>query len=179
MGKGYIDEIGSRTYGPVVQKKREEQEKLQEDLNKLPEVDITEQIISNGPGIKKIEIEDKPHKCCGGGNCQSKKKEYARGSILFDAIVDINGKKQDAHGKPEDSFQIIADYWNVYLKHHQGALTKRSVAEMMVLFKEARMTGQNPSPDTLMDLAGYAGLASDFLQEEKDNKEKFNTEGRV
>jgi hypothetical protein len=37
-------------------------------------------------------------------------------NILKKAEKIINGERQDQYGKPEDSFGIIAEYWNAYLR---------------------------------------------------------------
>jgi len=103
-----------------------------------------------------------------------------RGKILEKALEIINGERQDSYGKPEDSFQLIADYWNVYLINLQKSilvkhglnlddyklvnlLTPLEVAEMMMLFKIARMAGQGKHLDNIVDLAGYAGIAGDMI----------------
>jgi hypothetical protein len=84
-----------------------------------------------------------------------------RGSALKKAIETINGDRQDSYGNPEDSFALIAEYWSIY----QGIkVTARNVAEMMTLFKIARMSGQKPEIDNYVDAAGYIGLAADMLE---------------
>lgn len=94
--------------------------------------------------------------------------------ILKEADDIINGKRQDSYGKPENSFQIIADFWTTYLKHrgilkelHAGAtyhnLTAIDVTHMMSLFKHARMIGQKPDRDNYRDACGYLAIAADRL----------------
>ena len=84
-----------------------------------------------------------------------------RGSVLKKAIETINGDRQDSYGNPEDSFFLIAKYWSIY----QGVkVTARNVAEMMTLFKIARMSVQKPEIDNYVDAAGYIGLAADMLE---------------
>jgi hypothetical protein len=39
----------------------------------------------------------------------------------------------------------------------------RQVAEMMALFKIARMSGQKTTADSYADCAGYIGLAGDMI----------------
>ena len=92
----------------------------------------------------------------------------------------INGGRQDAHGNPENSFALIADYWNIYLHKIQsnlliahGAdlrdyklkplLTAKDVGNMTILFKMARCSGQKPSRDNYVDIAGYAAIVADRL----------------
>lgn len=90
-----------------------------------------------------------------------------RGKILLKALDIINGERQDTYGDPEDSFALIGEYWTSFLSR-KGSLdiTPRDVAEMMMLFKIARMSGQKQCLDNYSDLAGYAGLAADMVEEE-------------
>lgn len=107
-----------------------------------------------------------------------------RGKILMQALDIINGDRQDKYGKPEDSFALIAEYWNSYLISLQKNILEKNgfnpkeyklvpmldckgVAEMMMLFKIARMSGQKPNLDNYLDLVGYAGIAADMVDEER------------
>lgn len=104
-----------------------------------------------------------------------------RGKILMQALDIINGDRQDTYGKPEDSFELIAEYWNSYLIRLQKNILEKNgfnpkeyklvnmldckgVAEMMMLFKIARMSGQKPNLDNYLDLVGYAGIAADMVE---------------
>jgi len=83
-----------------------------------------------------------------------------RGQVLLDAHQIINGERQNVYGSPEDSFALIASYWNVYLAPHMkafGALTATDVALMMTLFKIAREANQHKR-DNIVDAAGYLGI---------------------
>ena len=98
-----------------------------------------------------------------------------RGEILIKAKEIINGERQDQYGKPEDSFTLIAAYWNIYLKAKvESELKRRGIkgdyiadinaedaAMMMVLFKIAREANQNKQ-DNIIDAAGYLGIYSDL-----------------
>ena len=83
-----------------------------------------------------------------------------RGAVLKKAYEVINGDRQDTYGHPEDSFQIIADYWNTYLGI--STIKPHDVAIMMSLFKIARMQGQKHHEDNFIDCAGYVGIACDL-----------------
>lgn len=92
-----------------------------------------------------------------------------RGICLRKAIEIINGERQDSYGNPEDSFALIAKYWTAFL-HANGfgssdrlELTPREVAEMMALFKIARMSGQKTTADNYADCAGHIGIAGDMI----------------
>ena len=92
-------------------------------------------------------------------------------SLLQEADNIINGERQDMYGFPEDSFAIIAGYWNVFLNEMLRqlgvttplALSSLDAANMMVLFKQARKLGQRPCRDNYVDAAGYEGIAGDRL----------------
>lgn len=107
-----------------------------------------------------------------GHNCDLYNSETptGRGLCLSKALDIINGgvEKIDPDGKPEDSFQVIADLWNAYCKGRgmKTHFTKSDTAMMMGLLKVARFTGQKHNPDNCIDLAGYTGLADDFKREE-------------
>lgn len=80
------------------------------------------------------------------------------GSILKEASETINGGRQDQYGSPEDSFQLIADYWSLYLG---SQILKEDVAFMMVLLKMARQQNQHKR-DNLVDAVGYLGILGDM-----------------
>jgi len=98
-----------------------------------------------------------------------KHPRFIRGEKVLDkAKMIINGDKQDIYGNPENSFALIADYWNTYLysrKLVQFAfkLTAKDVAIMMTLFKIAREANQHKL-DNLVDAAGYLGILGDMYE---------------
>ena len=88
-------------------------------------------------------------------------------SILEEADSIINGERQDEYGNPEDSFQIVADFWTPYLLHKHGAnfdLSAEDIAIMMSLFKHARMLGQKDKRDNARDAIGYLAILEDRLR---------------
>jgi hypothetical protein len=94
------------------------------------------------------------------------KPRAKRGSVLEEAITTINGERQDVYGSPEDSFAIIADYWNVYLGGEAVGVrvNAQDVALMMTLFKIAREANQHKR-DNILDAAGYLGIYADMQGE--------------
>ena len=83
----------------------------------------------------------------------------------------INGERQSQYGAPEDSFALIADYWNTYLIHTKvdidaTPLDSSDIAIMMALFKIARMSGQKWAPDNAVDCCGYLAILNDRLKGE-------------
>lgn len=85
-----------------------------------------------------------------------------RGCVLAEAANVINGERMDQYGTPEDSFDLIASYWSIFLAANRGkALNPKRVAQMMVLLKIARMQYGEDKWDNYVDAAGYIGLAAD------------------
>lgn len=78
-------------------------------------------------------------------------------AICEEALKTINGERQDAYGSPEDTFGMIASMWSAYLGVEVMA---SEVAHMMCLLKIARERGGKGKRDNLVDLIGYAALAS-------------------
>ena len=93
-------------------------------------------------------------------------ESYERGrSIAEEALKIINGERQDKYGDPEDNFGNVADLWSAYLralKPDMPPLTKDDIANMMVLFKMARIVGGMYCKDNDVDMLGYALLGADI-----------------
>lgn len=93
-----------------------------------------------------------------------------RAEILETARVCVCGEREQDYGKPEDNFSTIGLLWGVYLRAAHPELAKvmgvnridaKDVATMMALLKVARIaTGS--SPDSFVDLAGYAACAGEI-----------------
>ncbi len=111
-----------------------------------------------------------------------------KGKILNDAIQIINGERQDQYGDPEDSFTLIAEYWQVYLRNmlldkaqdqqlsvidvlFNEFLKDDNIAMMMVLFKIAREHYQGKK-DNVVDAAGYLGIYGDKYDFDKSTVDK-------
>lgn len=77
--------------------------------------------------------------------------------------------RQNTYGKPEDNFQTIADFWNIYLgiRDDTFKLSKQDVANMMLLLKVARMRSSPEHLDNYVDAAGYAVIAGSFVNDKK------------
>jgi hypothetical protein len=85
-------------------------------------------------------------------------------SILEEAQTIIWGDREQTYGDPAKNLRAIADLWEMYL-HHRGLLDENAdslriedVAQMMILLKVARLINTPDHRDSLVDLAGYAGL---------------------
>lgn len=82
-----------------------------------------------------------------------------RKEILNKAEEIINGDREGTYGKPEDSFDRIAQLWSVYLNHDISSV---DVANMMVLLKVARNAGGVYKDDNWIDICGYAALGGEI-----------------
>ena len=85
-----------------------------------------------------------------------------REEILKEALKCVNGEREQQYGSPEDSFEVIADLWMVYLENKVVrdtslvVLNPEDVAAMMALLKIARICTGKYKGDNWVDLAGYA-----------------------
>ena len=86
-----------------------------------------------------------------------------RQDVLDKAKQIIMVDRTATHGKPEDSFNAIADLWNAYL----GIDTIRShdVGALMMLLKIARFKGNPYHLDNMIDAAGYAACAAELAMD--------------
>lgn len=93
----------------------------------------------------------------------------AEHQLLLDAIRTVMGERQDQYGDPEDSLQVIADYWNAYLKskgHYDIEISSADAGMMMILLKVGR-EANSPKYDNLVDIAGYAACTARALANKK------------
>jgi hypothetical protein len=83
--------------------------------------------------------------------------------ILNTALSIVEGERENSYGGPENSFDIIEDLWNAYLRHHHtGVLRAHDVACMMALLKIARLIACDGNHiDSWVDLAGYAACGGE------------------
>lgn len=72
--------------------------------------------------------------------------------ILEEAIETVYDRP-DKHGKPEDSFGLIADFWGDYLGVEIEA---HEVCDLFILMKVARNANGIYHQDNAEDIAGYA-----------------------
>lgn len=93
-----------------------------------------------------------------------------RPEILEAARVCVCGEREQDYGTPENNFDTIGLLWGTYLRAAhpelktvmgENRITAKDVAVMMSLLKIARIaTGS--SPDSFVDLAGYAACAGEI-----------------
>lgn len=90
-------------------------------------------------------------------------------NVLETAHRVVTTERGNQHGSAENSFEMIADFWAVFLrhthKHRHGIhldlrIMPSDVAEMMSLLKKARgVYGDPGNPDNAVDDVGYTALA--------------------
>lgn len=96
-----------------------------------------------------------------------------RKETLERAIECVCGKREQDYGTPEDNFNIIARYWNVWLRDilRPGCeVDAVDVAMMMGLLKVGRISTGTATDDSFVDLAGYTACAAEILEKNR-NKE--------
>lgn len=80
-----------------------------------------------------------------------------RTELLETAKNIVNGARQNNYGSPENCFQAIADFWNMYSINRKSCLhSPKDVAVMMILMKIARLCNDINHEDSWVDIAGYA-----------------------
>lgn len=88
----------------------------------------------------------------------------SRGALLEIAKSTITQDRNETYGGPEDSFALIAEFWDSYLARRPTAraeITPGDVAAMMVLLKVARLCQSIDHIDSWIDIAGYAGCGGE------------------
>lgn len=85
-----------------------------------------------------------------------------RTEILYQAEKTVTADRQATHGRPEDSFAMIAGFWSVYLG---VTVTSADVAILMALLKIARLHANPAHVDNWLDLAGYAACGGEIATE--------------
>ncbi len=97
-----------------------------------------------------------------------------RSAILREAIVLINGDRNNDYGDPVDDFSTTAELWETYLSRTieaRGSLDLKAhdVAVMMMLLKIARISWTPTKMDHWVDIAGYDGCGWDCVQRQDDD----------
>lgn len=98
--------------------------------------------------------------------------------LIIEAADTIINKRPGVHGSAEQSFDMIANLWTVYIRHVRRVrghdeLRAEDVAEMMALLKKARKVyGDSKNRDNDVDDIGYTALAGMLRLPDPDNPEK-------
>lgn len=88
--------------------------------------------------------------------------------ILGRATELVGGDRAKTHGDMHKLHDSIAALWNAYLacrKDASAPVAGADVAMMMALLKMARTQSGGFNIDDYVDLAGYAGIAGELMQE--------------
>lgn len=97
---------------------------------------------------------------------KEKQEKITREYILREAARIVCEDRNEQYGEPENSFRVIAAFWETYVRERcvsMGAdvcIEPADVAMMMVLLKVAR-TIDGTKADTYIDIAGYAACAAE------------------
>lgn len=108
-------------------------------------------------------------------------KPLTRGQILDEAKKIITSERTNQYGEPEDSFKIIAEFFETYVNNKccymnndrpSVKFSGYDIAVLMSLLKISRLAGGNGSLDTWIDLAGYAACGGEIYSKENNNVEQ-------
>ena len=91
-----------------------------------------------------------------------------RAAYLDQAKHTVCNDRQDIHGAPENTMELIASYWNTYLaqenKGYVVILCGADVAVMMTLFKISRIQVNPAHDDNIIDSLGYMAIAGELIK---------------
>ena len=132
-----------------------------------------------------MQAEQLPDLCTVGKAGEGSKK-MTREEILETAKECVCSDRENQYGSPEDSFDIIAKFWNAYLTQkirnyyvstrYNGNLAEigirpDDVAAMMGLLKIARIANGLNKNDNWIDLAGYAACGGEGQSNRFDDRD--------
>ena len=95
-------------------------------------------------------------------------KKTTRKSILAQAEKCICGDRENDYGSPEDNFETIAQFWEVYIRRKCASIgadiciLPEDIAAMLALLKIARIASGHGKADNWIDLAGYAACGGEL-----------------
>lgn len=75
-------------------------------------------------------------------------------------LLDSTISKVATRSNLEDTFPTIAKLWSAYLSK---PISESDVCALMILFKAARLSVGYSSADSLVDIAGYAACAAEYI----------------
>ena len=90
----------------------------------------------------------------------------ARLRLLDDAARLINGERDAVYGPPVINHRRIAALWSAYLG---SEIAPSEVAIMLGLVKVSRLAASPDHEDSYTDLAAYAAIAWECVQEDSDD----------
>ena len=75
-------------------------------------------------------------------------------------LLDSAISKVATRSNREDTFPAIAKLWSTYLSR---PISESDVCALMILLKAARLSANYSSTDSLVDIAGYAACAAEYI----------------
>ena len=75
-------------------------------------------------------------------------------------LLDLAISKVATRSDREDTFPTIAKLWSAYLAK---PISEPDVCALMILLKAARLSVGYSSADSLVDIAGYAACAAEYI----------------
>ena len=102
-------------------------------------------------------------------DARQESEPWTRKRVLREAEKCVCGEREQDYGTPEDSFNIIADLWAVYLKGCGVSidfLESHDVAIMMALLKIARISENPQHMDSWVDGCGYFACGGEIAGKE-------------
>ena len=93
-----------------------------------------------------------------------------RSELLHAAEVCVCGQREEDYGTPEDSFRVIGELWETYIKEKcvgdpaaEVCIVPEDVAALLALLKIARIATGHGKSDNWVDLAGYAACGGELF----------------
>lgn len=94
---------------------------------------------------------------------ENETKINEREKCLDTAKETVCKNRENEYGKPEYTFDLIANLWTDYLNTD---ITANDVCMMMCLLKIARVKRGTYREDSYMDIAGYAACGMEVAKDE-------------
>lgn len=92
-----------------------------------------------------------------------------RSELLHAAEVCVCGQREEDYGTPEDSFRVIGELWETYIKEKcvgdptaEVCIVPEDVAALLALLKITRIATGHGKSDNWVDLAGYAACGGEL-----------------
>ena len=96
-----------------------------------------------------------------------------RQDFLTAAADCVCKSREEQYGSPEDSFGVIAQFWETYIKAKcvggqdiDVCICPEDVANLMTLLKIARIAGGNFKADSYVDAIGYLACGGEIAGRE-------------
>tara|TARA_R100000963_G_scaffold34519_1_gene28422 strand:- start:2053 stop:2343 length:291 start_codon:yes stop_codon:yes gene_type:complete len=81
----------------------------------------------------------------------------------------LSGNREKEYGNKKENHENIANLWSAYLHRNISA---HDVAVLMLLLKVARTQLGSTSADTYIDMVGYAAIAGELNENNKEHGNK-------